>query len=126
MPMGFQPLSAVEEEKRLALYRQGLMDKEIAAVLGVSASTVKSWRHNRGLPGHRRRPGLSRGGGRRPRAKAGTVDPVLRAAATCDAMAHPRRLADRPKVISVSIETGRLTVHRADSWWPVWRGRRAS
>lgn len=125
MPRNFgERLSSEQEEARLAMWRAGLTDRQIAAALGLKRDTVKRWRQTRGLAAHpeprRPRSGVSR------KPKAPTADPVTRAAATCDAMVRPRRLADRPKVISVDIGTGRLTVHRPDSWWPVWKGEKAS
>lgn len=48
-----------EEAKRLSLYRQGLLDKEIAKRLFTGLSTVQNWRRFRGLPAH---GGAGRGG----------------------------------------------------------------
>lgn len=38
------------DEKRRRLYDLGKSDKEIAAALGVSVSTIKNWRHEQDLP----------------------------------------------------------------------------
>jgi hypothetical protein len=43
-------LSREEEERRLELYHQGLNDKEIAKVLGLSKEAFRDWRVRRGLP----------------------------------------------------------------------------
>lgn len=38
-----------QHERRLALYRQGLTDPEIARALGMSISTITNWRKRAGL-----------------------------------------------------------------------------
>jgi len=43
-------LSEQEEAQRMAAWKQGLSDKEIAAKLGLNAETVRGWRFKWGLP----------------------------------------------------------------------------
>lgn len=121
-------LTRDQEEARLAMYRAGLPDKQIAAALGLTYHAVKSWRQNRGLPAHPepRKPRF--GAGRKVQPTLPTADPVTQATATCDALAvrRGRRVTDFEPVLTVDIVSGRLTVHRPDSWWPVWRGEVAS
>ena len=121
MPKGFQPLSPEEDERRLALWRQGLTDREIGAILGLSRDAIASWRRARNVPAHVRPD--NRGGGRKPQAKRETEVTEMSVAIA----SRPRRPAVefRP-VIRVDIATGRLSVLRDDSWWPVWRGEEAS
>lgn len=47
-------LSDDEHARRLALYEDGLLDREIAAEVGVSASSIHAWRKARGLSPHHR------------------------------------------------------------------------
>lgn len=121
-------LTRDQEEARLAMYRAGLTDRQIAAALGLTYHAVKSWRQNRGLPAHPepRKPRF--GAGSKP--KVPTADPVTQAVATCDAMAVSRARASRSAVLRVQIadEPGRpagTVTARYDSWWPIWRGERA-
>lgn len=41
-----------EQEKRLALYNQGLTDREIAERVHVTPNTITSWRKTYGIPAH--------------------------------------------------------------------------
>lgn len=38
--------------KRMKLYNQGLVDRDIAKILGVNNTTIWSWRNKHGLPPH--------------------------------------------------------------------------
>ena len=49
LPPTGRRLSPEEHERRLALWRQGMTDAEIATSLGMSAATVYSWRRAWGL-----------------------------------------------------------------------------
>ena len=119
-------LTRDQEEVRLAMYRAGLTDRQIAAALGLTYHAVKSWRQSRGLPAHPepRKPAF--GAGRKP--KAPTADPVTQAAATTDALAvrRGRRPVEFEPVLTVDVASGTLTVHKPSSWWPTWRGEVAS
>jgi DNA-binding CsgD family transcriptional regulator len=48
VPLGHR-LPKEEHERRLALWRKGLTDPEIAKAAGVSLSTITNWRHRAGL-----------------------------------------------------------------------------
>lgn len=48
VPLGHK-LPPEEHERRLALWRQGMTDPEIAKALGVSLSTITNWRNRAGL-----------------------------------------------------------------------------
>lgn len=50
-------LSDAEEQRRRALYDQGLTDREIAKRVGITRAGVRAWRARMGLPGHRARGG---------------------------------------------------------------------
>jgi len=49
---GYRTLAPEEESRRLALYRAGLRDGEIAARVGTLPQTILGWRRSRGLPPH--------------------------------------------------------------------------
>lgn len=114
-------LSSEQEESRLALWRAGLTDRQIAATLGLQYNAVKRWRQSRGLAANPE-PRKPRAGVSRQKEKAvSTVDPVTRAAATCDAMAAARlagrgALTDFPVMLCVEIPTGRILVDQRP-WW---------
>ena len=44
-----------EQKKRLSLYNQGLMDREIAERVHVTPNTITSWRKTYGIPAHNKR-----------------------------------------------------------------------
>ncbi len=47
--MSYRYLPAAEEARRRELHRQGLNDREIAQVVGLSISGIQNWRWKRGL-----------------------------------------------------------------------------
>ncbi|MGE5593795.1 MAG: hypothetical protein ACM3X3_08975 [Betaproteobacteria bacterium] len=130
-----------EHQERLTLYKLGMTDAQIAAALQVPIPTIVSWRRREGLAPNRaprkarvttpaaNHPWRDRWQRRQkpePSAEvaapaAPTVDPVTRAAATCDAMAAARpagrgALTDFPVMLRVEIPTGRILVDRRP-WW---------
>ena len=53
---GCKPYSSMERKKRhderMELYKQELVDSEIAEILGVNQTTIWHWRKKNGLPSH--------------------------------------------------------------------------
>lgn len=49
--MGYLPPD--EHQRRVKLYRQGLLDEEIAAIVGVNRFTIGKWRNSYNLPYHK-------------------------------------------------------------------------
>ena len=48
------------EDERMALYRRGLSDRQIAEAVGVTPGAICAWRRGRGLPPNRRRRSVTR------------------------------------------------------------------
>lgn len=70
MPRPKGAYSVRDEDERLRLYNQGLIDQEIANLLNYASITIAKWRVSRGLPAN----GGTGWGGYRRRRRGGAFD----------------------------------------------------
>lgn len=100
------------DEDRLAMYRAGLTDAELARLWGISPLGVKSWRQDRGLKANRG-PRADKGVKRGSRTLAHFTPAPLELP---EELRLPREPREWRTMLHVDIATGRVTENRLP-WW---------